>query len=330
MRFYSIILCILLFSCAKQEQKTVTAPVVVRSNLTTAIAFQNCIKFDDGYVVSTKNNELYYLNTDFQIDEVRTKEIQPNIDAEYFYVYRGKMLLAISYEDDDPTYFLNENAKWTLLDFEESDAIFYEDETYIVTTICHGEFGGTVFFKHKKTNKIYSCKATCLVDISKSEDAYYLTTNLAHMIGFSEIIKVNDPTKLKALGDREATNNWWMKAGMSHEELKKGTEIMLDTTNVLTFDSFIINDKVYTMHESSSEDFAFSILNPNIVLSIVEEGRLKNIDTLLRYPPEMSLETSQRTNDGAFFYFNADSDAKGSIITVKNDTVRVISLKKAN
>jgi hypothetical protein len=48
----------------------------------------------------------------------------------------------------------------------------FEDNDYIVSSICHGEWGGTLFFKNKSTRKVYETECTCAFDVQKEDDGY--------------------------------------------------------------------------------------------------------------------------------------------------------------
>ena len=41
---------------------------------------------------------------------------------------------------------------------------FYEDENYKVRETCSGEWGGTIYFKDKKTNLETAASATCVIN----------------------------------------------------------------------------------------------------------------------------------------------------------------------
>mgnify|MGYP000889902293 FL=1 len=77
-----------------------------------------------------------------------------------------------------------------------SQPILYDDEKYIVFSICHGEFGGTIFFYNKLTHKIHYTESTCANSVQKIGEKYLVYSSLAHMIGFIELKEVSDPEKL--------------------------------------------------------------------------------------------------------------------------------------
>lgn len=79
---------------------------------------------------------------------------------------------------------------------EHYSPYFYEDENYIVTSKCRGEFGGRIFFKDKKTDVVSIAYATCPVILHKINNKYHLTTSLDHATGFYEIYEIDDPDEL--------------------------------------------------------------------------------------------------------------------------------------
>lgn len=61
----------------------------------------------------------------------------------------------------------------TRIEAMRKKSIFYEDEQYLVTRSCSGEWGGTVKFKNKKTGIEYSCEVTCPVSVNKLGNGYF-------------------------------------------------------------------------------------------------------------------------------------------------------------
>ncbi len=93
-------------------------------------------------------------------------------------------------------YVLNSDTVWE--EYKEpvpvsSQPILYDDEKYIVFSICHGEFGGTIFFYNKLTHKIHYTESTCANSVQKIGEKYLVYSSLAHMIGFIELKEVSDP-----------------------------------------------------------------------------------------------------------------------------------------
>lgn len=77
----------------------------------------------------------------------------------------------------------------------------YETEKYICYSICHGEFGGLVFFYNKINSKITFAPATCAVSLMKYKNGFYIISNLAHMMGSTDIVRIDNPDLLYILPD---------------------------------------------------------------------------------------------------------------------------------
>jgi hypothetical protein len=84
-----------------------------------------------------------------------------------------------------------------------------ETDKYICYSICQGEYGGLVFFYNKITQKITFAPATCAVSLMKFKDGFYIISNLAHMQGSSDIVKIENPDLLYVLPDSLNMRNKW-------------------------------------------------------------------------------------------------------------------------
>ncbi|MDR0982825.1 MAG: hypothetical protein LBM07_06245 [Culturomica sp.] len=74
--------------------------------------------------------------------------------------------------------------------------ILFEDNDFIVYRDCFGEWGGTVYFYEKSTQKTFFTESTCPNSIIKTQNGYQVLANLGHMFGSSEIKLIPDPSKL--------------------------------------------------------------------------------------------------------------------------------------
>lgn len=77
----------------------------------------------------------------------------------------------------------------------------YEDNEYFVTSMDYGEFGGCSNFQNKQTQKNKVIKIPSPDLVFKANEKYYLTGNLFHGSGFTQIIEVKDPEKIIELPD---------------------------------------------------------------------------------------------------------------------------------
>lgn len=131
---------------------------------------------------------------------------------------------------------------------EPSSDFFYEDDFYTVTDSCRGEFGGNIYFKDKKTDVQYSFKATCPVIINKINDSYYLTTSLAHLIGFCELYEISNP---KELVDVTILDFYDYKKSKS----VIGGKLLINETGMTILLSFVFKEKLYHIVSNHEETF---------------------------------------------------------------------------
>ncbi|WP_247235503.1 hypothetical protein [Telluribacter sp. SYSU D00476] len=77
----------------------------------------------------------------------------------------------------------------------------YEDKDYLVYNECRGEFGGQIYFYHKRTQKTYSTESVCAVRVSHSKQGYEVLSNLGHGTGHTRKVLIRDPRKLPKVSD---------------------------------------------------------------------------------------------------------------------------------
>lgn len=241
----------------------------------------------------------------------------------YFAYLSGDTLIAGNYINDTTakTYYLDQNQKWQPTTNLQSDKPFFEDERFIVRTCCVGEFGGAIFFTDKQSKRVYSCPSTCATVINKINGSYYVTNTLAHMSGSTEILKIEDPTKLYELKADSLKNgcNWYMHfvtyedgyAGMKKFEI--GTQKILDTIGVLTMTSFIFNDQLYHINTDFKKTF----------ISKIQGDSLLFVDSIFNKP----LWSYEPTNSkyGTMDLHSFNNRETSGFFTISNDTISIIT-----
>ncbi|PRB83592.1 hypothetical protein CQ022_15955 [Chryseobacterium culicis] len=124
--------------------------------------------------------------------------------------------------------------------------LLYSDTIYEVWKTCSGEWGGTVYFKNKKTNKIYNARATCPVSVNRINNKYYISNSLSHLSGSSDIMEVIDPEKME-----QATKipvyypDIITREYESHSS--KGTKKLIESFGTLIMSSFVYKQKLYSI-----------------------------------------------------------------------------------
>lgn len=186
------------------------------------------------------------------------KKIVPNVPYGTFYTYY---------------YNGNEFKKRGKEKISDHNNKLYEDNAFIVTSSCNGEWGGSVFFEDKLTKKKYKCSATCPILVNKFKDSYIITATLSHMMGFTQIIQIKDPKQLQLLKKRPAKKN----AGTYESRSTKGASILVDSIGVLALTSFIYQDESYHL---ISKGYDLGGGMPATYLSKIENGKFKSVKKL--------------------------------------------------
>jgi hypothetical protein len=152
---------------------------------------------------------------------------------------------------------------------KKNKPVFFEDDNYIVTKTCSGEWGGTIKFKDKATGIEYSCEATCPVSVIKGDGAYIVTNSLAHMSGFTEIIKISDP-KLMSIVKLPPSKKNGKKAvrpvGYNESKSKKGTETLIDSVGVLALGSFVFDGELFHVVTDFRKTYVAKVENKKFMM----------------------------------------------------------------
>ncbi len=188
------------------------------------------------------------------------------------------------------TFVKNIFSRKTADSFTKSNNHFFEDEFYSCSKTCHGEFGGTIIFKSKKSGIEFLTEATCPVIINKLNGKYIVTTTLAHMRGFSEIFEITYPDSL------------------SGKEESRVVKKLIDTLGVLTLTSFVYEDQLYHIVTDFKKTLVAKIENSKFVYI----ATLSN-ESIWTYDPEPIL-----TSDNHCIVFFSNKEAKGYIDIYEN------------
>ncbi|WP_107040413.1 hypothetical protein [Brumimicrobium mesophilum] len=201
-----------------------------------------------------------------------------------------------------------------------NDSIFYEDTLYSVRKTCSGEWGGSIWFKNKRTGIEYSCAATCPVVVNNVNGKYYVTATLAHMVGSSEIIEINDPDSMEIFKmpkpRQKKRKQKIYNVGDNESRSRLGTTLLVDSIGVLTLGSFTHRNQL--LHIVSDYDHTY--------LCKIEESRFITIDTICigRLPIYRS-EINETENNTLVILFNSN-DTKG-YLEIKNSKIEIIRYK---
>jgi hypothetical protein len=175
-------------------------------------------------------------------------------------------------------------------DFDRLDTAFFQDENYYVRRTCSGEWGGSIWFKNKKTGIEYSCAATCPVGVNKVENKYVVTTSLCHFQCYSSVFEIENPDSMNIFQTPEqerVISRWgwqkrrWQKwgfrklyyayhAGDHESKSRKGTNNIVDTIGVNILLSFPYKEQLYHIVSDGNKLYLSSLVN----------RKLSTIDTI--------------------------------------------------
>jgi len=189
---------------------------------------------------------------------------------------------------------------------------FYEDEDYVVSTICNGEWGGAVIFKSKRTGIEYACSSTCPEMINKIDGKYYVTNSLMHLAGSSHVIEIDDPSQMFILKKPISKTSYSSLYDYPEAFYKNGKVTLADTVGILITTSFIADHKLYHLMQDGWN---------KVYISTAENGHFKIIDSL----PDGNLlyfsKAFETDNDHYLIFF--DSDPVNGYIDIHGNEIKI-------
>lgn len=175
----------------------------------------------------------------------------------------------------------------------------FKDSTYDLYATCNGEFGGTLFFVNRNTKDVYDAAATCPIVVNKIGTSYYISNYMGHMMGFTSILKISDPsaltkTKLK-LDDIEGSDHL------------KGFETLIDTTDIFLHTSFVVDRQLLHIYSDSKGTYIGKIQEKQII-------------RLFQFNFKFYVDSNQRSENGqqVLVFNKADSDLNGVLVIDKS------------
>jgi len=209
--------------------------------------------------------------------------------------------------------------KYHKVEFVEKE-ILLEDENYLITKSCSGEWGGSIWFKSKKNGIVYSCQSTCVKSINKINGKYIVTNSLSHMNGYSEIIIINDPKKLeqykKPLVRKDENGTPLLYAGELESKSRKGINVVWSKQDVLTILSFLYNNTLYHIMNINDDIFITTIENSKIV--VVDKFSTNRI---------WSHHTVNKISDNHIFLYLRKNFQKDEYIEIKDNKIKLVTYK---
>lgn len=161
--------------------------------------------------------------------------------------------------------------------------LFYEDDHYGVRITCRGEYGGSIWFKNKRSKIEYSCSATCPVSINNIDGSYIVSYSLSHLSGTSGIIEIDDPELLEVFElpkPKEEKFGVVIRHGTDYEsKSKQGANTLWSGVGTIIITSFIVKHQLYhIIQNEEGNTFLATLENDNMkpLTSISENEFWKN------------------------------------------------------
>jgi hypothetical protein len=180
-------------------------------------------------------------------------------------------------------------------DFTRYDSVFFQDDNYTVKRTCSGEWGGSIWFKNKRTGIEYSCSATCPVIINKIGEKYIVTNTLAHMSGSSEVIEIEHPDSMEIFRMPQPRAKKrkieYRYVGDNESKSTKGIHQKVDTMCAMIHISFPFDGQLYHIVSDSK----------NLYLSQIKDNKLVTIDTVFS-----GLENFYKKGEGILYTYSTD------------------------
>jgi hypothetical protein len=190
------------------------------------------------------------------------KEIQ---NSYYFDLFlKNDSVFTKTYMDHD-IYFLDIN-KLRWVNIKEVDDMIYEDDKFYITYLDFGEWGGTTWFKDKRSGKEYELASSGTI-INKIDNTYYVTA--AH-----KIIMIENPLKMKPC------NKDYYYEEIQKKKAAKGTNSLLGATVIYSDSTYSdwdykkLNNYVATSFIANDEIFHLCVDSTKTYIAILENGKL--------------------------------------------------------
>lgn len=195
-------------------------------------------------------------------------------------------------------------------------ALLYNDENYEVWNSCFGEWGGSVYFKNKKTGKVFATFSQCAVSVNKINGKYYISNSLSHLQGSCNIIEISNPEKLQPVLKTPIFNPE-IETREFETESKIGTKTLVDSFGTEIKTSFIYQNKLYSILKNS-EDIKATISeiknNKFVPVEELPENLLNNEPLIIR-----------KGENHQVLYFQAP---KSGTLEIKNNRIKITYYKK--
>ncbi len=238
----------------QSQEMFTTRKVQLKSELpVSAIAFSN-----DLLICLQENGKLLLLDSNYNRQDSLEKKLD-GYKSEYLFTLHDTVFIVTK----NKTFFFDKN--FELIEFRKKGRYYgdylYEDSSYYVYGCCMGEFGGSVYFLNKKTNRTYSYFATCATQVLRFQNEYVVCNNLAHMGPHMSYLFIPEPLNLYELTNENDKNNcnWYVTVDSLKNHREKppigGVRFYENSYGLMSLVSFSYRDSLYSIISSDSTTY---------------------------------------------------------------------------
>ena len=216
------------------------------------VGIRSVVPFDGRFLCLDEDEKLFFVDANSSQIDSSINKYSTDYYFEKLQVINNVVVGTEGYQDKFRSYSLDlQKKKWKRYRFKKHiypGTLIFQDDEYLISNTCSGEWGGTIYFTNKKTSKIYESECTCAVNVIKCPDYYNVTASLLHGVGFTTIFNIRDPTKLKVHRNRIPLylSDSLKAKGISIRESysSKGVEKLIDTLEASCAGSFKFNNSI--------------------------------------------------------------------------------------
>ncbi len=190
--------------------------------------------------------------------------------------------------------------------------LLYKDEKYEAWKSCSGEWGGTIYFKNRKSGLIHYAIATCPVSVNKINGKYYISNSLSHLFGHSYILEISNPESME-LTEKIPLNLPGIITRPYEAQTRQGTKKVVDSSGVIIAASFVYNQKLYAVLSSNDGK-----------QTTISELKGKKFETILKLPEKLfysePLVVKKADNNLSLYFQNP----KSGILHIRDNKIELI------
>tara|TARA_R110002051_G_C8680517_1_gene491711 strand:+ start:132 stop:1139 length:1008 start_codon:yes stop_codon:yes gene_type:complete len=275
--------------------------------------------FKERYYAVFSNKGMSFSKKMFVLDENGDLEKEVDLFEE---IQRWRHFYKIQ-ENNNKVYFVRgyseEGFKMNLKKFTFEEVTLeafpiFKDDDYEIFESCYGEWGGLAFFKNKKDGIKYETSSTCPIIVNKINEEYFITNYMRHSYGFTSVIKISNPRKLKVTDTNKDSLSININNSLK-EHSYKGAKVLLDTIDFKIDESFVVKDKLKHIYMN----------NTGTYIGETNRGKMKE---LYKFDFKFKADFNHSTSDGKHILTFISEDENKGLLVIKNNSFNFHFIKK--